>query len=64
VPAANGCLLSRARHPVAALFVRVVPTSQAEFSAVANEVFQGDDVAESSFGTYPGLVVRVCGGAM
>jgi hypothetical protein len=59
VPGTRGCLLwaDQGRTPLAAVYVRWVPTSRAEFPTVVNEVFQGDEVAQTSFGTYPGMVV-------
>jgi hypothetical protein len=57
VPGTRGCLLMQGRTPVAAVYVRWVPTSRDEFPTVVNEVFQGDEVAQSSFGTHPGVVV-------
>lgn len=57
VPGTRGCALTEGRKPVADVYVRWVPTSSAEFATVVNEVFQGDKVAQSSFGTHPGMVV-------
>jgi hypothetical protein len=39
------------------VLLRQLPTSQADFTVVAGEVFQGDDVTPSSFGTTPGIIV-------
>jgi hypothetical protein len=57
VPGTRGCALTAGRKPVADVYVRWVPTSSAEFPTVVNEVFQGDKVAQSSFGTHPGVLV-------
>jgi hypothetical protein len=41
----------------ATVLVRQLPTSPSDFTVVADEIFQGDDVRPASFGAGPGLLV-------
>lgn len=58
LPGMRGCqLLTTDLVPVADVFVREAPTNPTEFSAVLNQLFQGDAFHGSSFGTQRGFVV-------
>ena len=59
VPGMRSCVVldPATMHRFAQVMLRQLPTSRADFTVVADEVFQGDDVSPSSFGTTPGLLI-------
>ena len=58
LPSMHGCqMLTSDLVPVADVFVRAAPTTNAEFSAVLYELFQDDAFHGSSFGSQSGFVV-------
>lgn len=59
VPGMRSCVVldPATMHQFAQVMLRQLPTSRADFTVVAEEVFQGDNVSPSSFGTTPGLLI-------
>ena len=59
VPGMRSCIVldPTTLHQFAQVMVRQLPTSRPDFTVVADEVFQGDQVSPSSFGTTPGLLI-------
>ena len=59
VPGMRSCVVldPTTMHRFAQVMLRQLPTSRTDFTVVADEVFQGDEVSPSSFGTTPGLLI-------